>query len=60
MSFYQKKKNIYISGLIKPQHVYTEMQPADLFTKALQPALFKIAASKMSILDIHAPLEGEY
>ena len=47
-------------GLIMPQYIHIEMQPANLFTKALQLALFKITTSKMSILNIHVPLKREY
>ena len=46
-------------GLIKPIYLKTQEQIVDIFTKALHPSQFHILLNKMSILNIHASLEGE-
>lgn len=47
-------------GIINPKYVHSTMQVADLLTKALLPRQFRALLDKMGIIDIHAPLEGEY
>ena len=44
---------------INLKYCSSDEQLADIFTKALHPSQFHILLNKMSILNIHAPLEGE-
>ncbi|XP_050212336.1 uncharacterized mitochondrial protein AtMg00810-like [Mercurialis annua] len=47
-------------GVIKPQYISTAQQLTDIFTKALSTSMFYNLLHKMSIINIYAPLEGEY
>ena len=44
-----------VCGFVQPVHVRTELQLADLFTKAVGQRSFGFLLSKMGILDLHAP-----
>ena len=45
-------------GLIKLLPVSTSLQLADIFTKALSPAIFQNLCNKLGMLNIHSQLEG--
>lgn len=47
-------------GFLRTMHISSQHQLADVFTKPLGRVLFESLLSKMNILDIYIPLEGEY
>ncbi|XP_042983350.1 uncharacterized mitochondrial protein AtMg00810-like [Carya illinoinensis] len=48
-----------LAGVIKPVHVPSKFQVADILTKALTAPSFHLLLSKMGILNIYAHLEGK-
>lgn len=48
-------RDAFPSGIISPRYLRSDIQPADIFTKALQPSHFFLLARKLGIHDPHAP-----
>lgn len=49
-----------LTGVLQLVYLPSASQIADILTKAVQPGLFSHLKAKMSMINIHAPLVGEY
>lgn len=51
-------RDAFQSSFITPQHIHSATQPANIFSKALQPASFHLLRCKLDICDLHATILG--